>query len=413
MKTAHTHFGQVKRFKYLVAWQKGKQPAGLSVLPDNSEWLPYLTMEYLRGEASASTLYARPENNSVVANNDDIILLWDGANAGEFLEGKHGLVSSTAALLRSRYACRSAQSRLQQTTVGMGIPHVNGDSLGQMLFSVPSSAEQRSIAAYLDEQTGKIDRLMDMRRRQMALLKEQRAALIQQAVTRGLNPNVAMKDTALPWLGEIPAHWEVRKLKGLTSILTCGYASTPDYVSDEVGVPFLSAQNVQKNKLLLKKYNFIPKQLHQQLTRYRRPVIGDILVTRVGAGIGDACVVDTDLEFSVYVSLTHIRTSKELLNTFLVYFFQTRYSKLLNGDGTVVGGGVGNLNVQNLARYPFPLPPMHEQRSIVEYLDIEGVKTDRLLSAYTRQMELLTEYRAALIHECVTGQRTVPEIANV
>ena len=200
MKTAHAPTWQIKRFKYLVDWRKGKQPEGLSDLPDNGVRLPYLTMEFLRGEVSASTLYAQPESNSVVAEDNDIILLWDGANAGEFLVGKRGLVSSTAALLKSRsvqqqflfYACQSAQSRLQQTTVGMGIPHVNGDSLGQILFSIPSPTEQRSIAAYLDEQTAKIDRLMEMRRRQMALLKEQRAALIQQAVTRGLNPNAPM-----------------------------------------------------------------------------------------------------------------------------------------------------------------------------------------------------------------------------
>lgn len=292
------------------------------------------------------------------------------------------------------------------------IQNVSVELYKEILVTHPSVEQQKKVVAYLDEQTRKIDQLMDMRRRQMALLKEQRAALIQEAVTRGLNPNAPMKDSGLPWLGEIPAHWEVRKLKGLTSILTCGYASTPEYVNEDVGSPFLSAQNVQNNHLLLEKYNFISKHLHQQLTRVRRPVLGDVLVTRVGAGIGDACIVDIDLEFSVYVSLTHIRTSTELLNTILVYFFQTQYSKLLNGDGTVVGGGVGNLNVRNLARYPFPLPPMHEQRLIVEFLDSEGVKTNRLISAYKRQLELLSEYRAALIHECVTGQRSVPETSK-
>lgn len=115
------------------------------------------------------------------------------------------------------------------------------------------------------------------------------------------------KDSDVVWLGEIPNHWKIRRLKDLTKILTCGFASTPDYVSEEVGVPFLSAQNVRPNRLDLSKYNYISKDLHRQLTKYRKPQRNDVLVTRVGAGIGDACMINTELQFSIYVSLTHIR----------------------------------------------------------------------------------------------------------
>ena len=86
----------------------------------------------------------------------------------------------------------------------------NPDDVLDLRLDVPPPAEQRRIAAYLDEQTGKIDRLMGLRRRQMDLFKEQRAAIIQQAVTRSLNPNAPLKDSGLPWLGEIPEHWHVR-----------------------------------------------------------------------------------------------------------------------------------------------------------------------------------------------------------
>ena len=98
----------------------------------------------------------------------------------------------------------------------------------------------------------------------------------------------------------------------------------------------------------LSKYNYIKPSLHKQLTRYKKPQRGDVLVTRVGAGIGQACIIDTDLEFSVYVSLTHIRPNKEILSEYIVYFFNTEYCYQLNHEGTVVAGGQGNLNVKNV-----------------------------------------------------------------
>ena len=102
---------------------------------------------------------------------------------------------------------------------------LNSSIIKDVWVGLPELGIQKRITAYLDEQTAKIDRLMDMRRRQMALLKEQRAALIQQAVTRGLNPNAPMKDSGLPWLGEIPAHWD-QTLNYLASLLRGGNSSS-------------------------------------------------------------------------------------------------------------------------------------------------------------------------------------------
>lgn len=115
---------------------------------------------------------------------------------------------------------KSKEILAQYEAQAMGVTRF---ALGQSTFKeaivpLPPISEQRRIAAYLDQQTAKIDRLVDLRRRQIALLKEQRAALIQQVVTRGLNPNVPMKDSGLLWLGEIPAHWEIKRLKYLSKI---------------------------------------------------------------------------------------------------------------------------------------------------------------------------------------------------
>jgi type I restriction enzyme S subunit len=210
------------------------------------------------------------------------------------------------------------------------------------------------------------------------------------------------KDSGVEWLGDVPEHWEVRRLKDLTKILTCGLASTPEYVSEEIGVPFLSAQNVRPNRLDLSKYNHISQELHKQLTRYRKPQRNDVLVTRVGAGIGDACIVDTDLEFSVYVSLTHIRTNNKLIPSFIVYFFGTTYLSILNKSGTPDGGGQGNLNVKNVNRFLIPTPPISEQKSIATYLDTKTAQCDRKIDLLTQKATQYGKLKQSLINETVT-----------
>jgi len=213
-----------------------------------------------------------------------------------------------------------------------------------------------------------------------------------------------IKYSGIDYLGEIPEHWQLWKFKTITSILTCGYASTPEYVSEENGVPFLSAQNVKPGKIVLDKYNFISKKLHSELTKNKKPKKGDVLVARVGGegNIGDAALVNLDFDFSVYVSLTHIRPRKNLYNKFLIYFFQSGYSRLLAKIETQVGGGVGNLNVKDMERYKLPIPPLPEQRQIAAYLDYKTNQIDRFIANRKKQIELLEEQKEAIINKAVT-----------
>ncbi|KGH51033.1 hypothetical protein GS19_04460 [Acinetobacter idrijaensis] len=270
---------------------------------------------------------------------------------------------------------------------------------------VPPKSEQTQIANFLDHETAKIDSLIAKQEKLIELLKEKRQAVISHAVTKGLNPDVNMKDSGVEWLGQVPEHWGIWKFSHIAPIITCGVASTPTYVDESEGMPFLSAQNIKNNKLSLHKFNHIPYELHEQLTRYRRPERGDILVTRVGAGIGEACIVDIDLEFSIYVSLTHIRVRPEIAhNKFIMYFFGTDYCKFLNFDGTVTGGGVGNLNVNNVVKYRIALPTIEEQKQITDYLDNYIEKQDQLIAKAQSAIQLMQERRTALISSAVTGK---------
>ena len=283
--------------------------------------------------------------------------------------------------------------------------NLNTETVGGIKIGIPSIEEQNQIVDFLDHETAKIDTLIAKQVKLIELLKEKRQAVISHAVTHGLNPSAPMKDSGVEWLGEVPDHWGLWKFGHFAPIITCGVASTPTYVDKEEGMPFLSAQNIQNNKLSLHKFNYIPHELHQQLTKYRKPEKGDVLVTRVGAGIGAACVVDIDMEFSIYVSLTHIRVNPEIANNrFITYFFASDYCDFLNHDGTVTGGGVGNLNVQNVVKYKVPLPSIIEQNEIVNHIEKVTKKIDSLVGKAKEAIELSQERKTALISAAVTGK---------
>jgi len=287
---------------------------------------------------------------------------------------------------------------------------VRTETFMNIQLGLPPLQEQQQIANFLDTATAKIDTLIAKQERLIELLKEKRQAVISHAVTKGIDPDVKMKDSGVEWLGEIPEHWSVWKFLHFAPIITCGLASTPTYVDE--GIPFLSAQNIQNGQLSLHKYNYIPEDLHLQLTKNRKPEKGDLLVTRVGASIGAACVLDIDMEFSIYVSLSQIRLNQSIaISTYIKYFLGSNYCSMLNTLGTEQGGGVGNLNVKNVERYKVPLPGLKEQQAITAYLDDKTSKIDSLVSKATKSIELLKEKRTALISAAVTGKIDVRDVA--
>ena len=279
------------------------------------------------------------------------------------------------------------------------------DKFFSIFTVVPPKDEQDEIVQYIKAQEEKIKLFIQKKQRFIELLKEQKSSVINSLMVNGIDKDVEFITTNLPYFEKIPKHWEIRKLSTLTSILTCGLASTPIYVDDEDGVPFLSAQNVKPGRIVLDKFNYISREHHLQLTKNRKPEKGDLLVTRVGAGIGEAAIVDVDFEFSVYVSLTHIRTTHELNNEYLMYFFETAYAKFKNQEGTPLGGGQGNLNVKNLEKYRFPLPPIEEQKQIVSHIKTETATIDTAIAKAEREIELIREYKEAMIAEAVMGKR--------
>ena len=160
--------------------------------------------------------------------------------------------------------------------------------------------------------------------------------------------------------------WAIKKLDEVCELITCGVAARPNYVND--GVPFLSAKNVKEGQIIWSGYNSVSEQTHRELTKNNKPLVGDILYTRVGS-YGEAAVIEDDFEFSVFVSLTLIKVDKSVLNNyFLKHYLNSDFVKKL-AKKSISGSGVGNLNVGTVREFPIPLPPLPEQKRIVAILD--------------------------------------------
>ncbi|GAB2884951.1 restriction endonuclease subunit S [Microbulbifer echini] len=198
----------------------------------------------------------------------------------------------------------------------------------------------------------------------------------------------------------IPKHWKLTKFGDVAKI-TCGVAATPEYVDSSVGIPFLSARNVQNERLSLNFFQYIPLELHRKLTKNTKPEKGDVLLTRVGAGIGEAALIDIDFEFSVYVSLTLIKCKKELHSNFAKLLLNTNYYRYLATRDQFAGGGVQNLNVQMVKEYPIPTPPIPEQKKIAQILSTwdKAIDTSEKLLANSRQQ------KKALMQQLLTGKK--------
>ncbi len=161
-------------------------------------------------------------------------------------------------------------------------------------------------------------------------------------------------------------NWPTVDLQDVTELITCGVAKRPEYVKN--GIPFLSAKNVKKGKILFSGYNSVSQETHDALTKHNKPLRGDILYTRVGS-VGEAAVIETDDEFSVFVSLTLIKVKHDKLNNhYLKFLLNSEKFKQMASDN-LTGIGVGNLNVSVVRKFQIPLPPLSVQKQIVAVLE--------------------------------------------
>ena len=308
----------------------------------------------------------------------------------------------------------SSSGYFQHTSLvarGTTMQRISRGLLGDVDIPSPKLIEQKNIANYLDSATAKIDTLIEKQTKLIALLKEKRQAVISTAVTRGLDNTVAMKDSGVEWLGEIPEHWEAIKLGYLASKI--GSGKTPRggaEVYSDTGIIFLRSQNVYDNGLHLEDVVKISEVIHAEMdnTHIKN---GDILLNVTGGSIGRTCLVPDDFErANVNQHVCIIRLIKKEYQTYMSFVMKSSVIKT-QIDAVQNGAAREGLNFEQISGFKIAIPTLEEQNSIVNYINKKTKKIDTLITKATKAIELLKEKRTALISSAVTGKIDVREIA--
>ena len=297
---------------------------------------------------------------------------------------------------------------LDSLTYGSKMPRVNASQVGSSPFPLPPESEQQSIAEFLDRETAKIDRLVARKERLIELLQEKRNALITNAVTRGLDANVSMEDSGTVWLGAVPAHWCLKRLWHLTPRdRRIMYGIVLPGPNVDVGVPIIKGGDVGAARLALETLSKTSFEIESRYVRSR--LRGGDLVYSIRGSIGDVETVPDELEgANLTQDAARIAYTAAIDGRWLLYALHSRivFCQLEAG---ALGATIKGINIRDLKRALIPVPPKSEQVAIADFLDIEAKKTDRLLVKARQAVDLLKEFRTALISAAVTGKIDVRE----
>ena len=286
-------------------------------------------------------------------------------------------------------------------TVQSTIGNVNGQKYSNLEIPVPSFSEQIRIANFLDRKTEQIDEFIRIKERRIELLQEQRTALINQAVTKGLDPNVEMKPSGVAWIGEIPKHWNAVPLtKYLESIIDYR-GRTPEKIED--GRFLVTAKNIRDGQIDYEiSQEFTSEDEYQRIMTRGIPQIGDVLFT-TEAPLGEVANVD-DVSVALAQRIIKFRPKQDFLNPYFLKYWILSYSFQSDLQRYATGSTAQGIKASKLCLLKLNLPLLKEQQKIVDYLDQKTQETNELIAAEQRKIELLKEYRQSLISEAVTGK---------
>ena len=297
------------------------------------------------------------------------------------------------------YWLQSRRPYLISLGYGGGQPNLSQELLKSIRVPTPPLNEQRAIAAFLDRETAKIDALVAKKERLIELLQEKRTTLITQAVTKGLDPDVPMKDSGVEWLGAVPANWDLLALKRRWNVVDCKHLTVP-FIGE--GIPLASVRETQSFELDLKDAQRTTVEWYKTLIEGgRKPRRGDLIYCR-NVSVGSASLVTGDDLFAMGQDVCLIRSSTE--NQRWLNYFLCSSAMLYQLASTLVGSTFNRINVAEVMTLLVPVPPRVEQDRIAEFLDLETAKIDSLVTKVHEAIDHLKELRTALISAAVTGK---------
>ncbi len=264
----------------------------------------------------------------------------------------------------------------------------------------PPLPEQAAIAAFLDRETAKIDALIAEQERLIELLMEKRQAVISHAVTKGLDPDVPMKDSGVEWLGEVPAHWTHGALRHIADRIVVGIAEAATHAYVDDGVPILRSTNIRSGRIVGDVLRIASEFAAERDSKLIRK--DDLVTVRTGAA-GATAVIPEELDGCQCFTMLITTLSESSNSRFYCYFMNGAAAQdyfALEGWGTAQV----NISVPILKALQVPIPPESEQRAIADYLDRNVAEIEALVTEVEKGLTILDERRSVLISAAVTGR---------
>lgn len=398
---------RIIRNKYALSFIKGKIPSEINTEQKGIPYIGASDLDTLSG--NANYLLYTSDVNVPMCNSEDVLVLWDGARAGLIGKNHTGAISSTIVKITPDqfinkhfffWYLKGLEKYLYECVNGTTIPHMNKKYVEDIMMIDWSLDDQKRIADFLDDKCGKIDRYIEKQQQIIDKLKEYKQAVITEAVTKGLDPDAPMKDSGIEWIGMIPEHWDVKKLKYATDILRGKFnhrpRNDPDYYDGQY--PFIQTGDVAR---ATKYINDFSQTLNQKGYDVSKEFPSGSVVMTIAANVADvsilnfrACFPDSIVGF----------IPKDVDKLYLFYILKAMRQQLLKN--AIISTQL-NLNIEIIKEEFIAIPSKREQNEIILYLENTCDEINSAIAKQTRIIEKLTEYKKSLIYEAVTGKKEV------
>lgn len=297
------------------------------------------------------------------------------------------------------------RSQIRSNVYGIKVFSITQTILKEVAVLVPSVDNAAKIVSYLDSQVSKINAVITEKEKMISDMEKYRSSLISETVTKGLNPDAPMKDSGIDWIGEIPEHWSIQRLKHFTTKIGSGVTpSGGASVYTDSGVMFLRSQNIYQSGLILDDVAYISDEIDEKMAG-TRVLKDDVLLNITGASIGRCHIFDlSETRANVNQHVCIIRPIHSLIKSkYLQYLLNSELGQI-QIKLYQTGGNREGLNFEQIKNFSIPSLSLIEQEQIVSFLDKQTSKIDTLISEQKSQIEDLKSYKQSLITEAVTGQ---------
>lgn len=387
-----------KRVKHVAAMQSGEGITAETI--DESGTYPVYGGNGIRGfttEKTHSGEFVLVGRQGALCGNVHHVV-------GDFWASEHAVVSTLYAGDKPRWAAYMLEfMNLGQYSMAAAQPGLAVDKIQQLRLPVPPPDEQQAIADYLDVETARIDTLIHEKDELIGLLREWRQSVIAEAVTKGLNKEALMKASGVAVLGEVPSHWEVKKIRYVLEAIGDVDHFMPESV--DKGVPYLMTGDLKDlvSEVSLDECKQVAYKDYLALSKRIKSSKGDVVMARY-ATIGTAMYVDMDIDFLVSYSCVTLKPNQSNMSGLYLFQYMKSDAFLHGVENQINTNTQGNVGISDLQNVMIAVPPLLEQKAISEYLDTETTKIDGLVAHTHDEITLLKELRAATIADAVLGR---------